>query len=87
MQTAFTAPAQLIFAPAQLFSALTQPPATEAAVYTALLFHAMVQNSLVPHHLNVPFPTSLGMSEKVSTAEHVNEASSEEQANEWAVRK
>ena len=33
---AFTAPAKLIIAPAQLITAPAQPPATGAAVYTAL---------------------------------------------------
>ena len=33
-----TAPAQLITAPAQLITAPAQPPATGAAVYTALFF-------------------------------------------------
>ena len=34
----FTAPAQLITAPAQLITAPAQPPATRAAVYTALFY-------------------------------------------------
>ena len=33
-----TAPAQLIAAPAQLITAPARPPATRAAVYTALFF-------------------------------------------------
>ena len=36
-RTAFNAPAQLNIAPAQLITAPAQPPATGAAVYTALL--------------------------------------------------
>ena len=45
MQTAFITPAQLTTAPAQLITAPVQPPATGAAVYTALfLFWECVQS-------------------------------------------
>ena len=40
------APAQLITAPAQLITAPAQPPATGAAVYTALFFSSELQTNI-----------------------------------------